>query len=133
MLLQEAGRPTRGRRRVLIVEDHPDGRESLCALLTLLGYEVDVAIDGFEGVDMALHHGYDAAIVDLGLPKLDGFQVARRIRHAQGRSIRLLAYTAYASDEAVKGANEAGFDAHMTKPANFTDLIAWLGTPGSTG
>jgi CheY-like chemotaxis protein len=117
---------------VLIVEDHADGRASLCALLTLLGYEVDVAIDGCEGVDMALHHNYDVAIVDLGLPKLDGFQVARLIRSAQGRSIRLLAYTAYASDEAVKSASEAGFDAHMTKPANFTDLIAWLGTPGST-
>jgi DNA-binding response OmpR family regulator len=102
-------------------------------LLTLLGYEVDVAIDGSEGVDMALHHDYDAAIVDLGLPKLDGFQVARRIRDVQGRAIRLLAYTAYSSDEAIKGANDAGFDAHMTKPANFTDLIAWLGTPVPTG
>ncbi len=132
MLLQEPRRPTRNR-KVLIVEDHADGRESLCALLALLGYEVDVATDGIEGVDKALHHDYDAAIVDLGLPKLDGFQVARRIRMAQGRSIRLLAYTAYASDEDVKDANDAGFDAHMTKPANFTDLISWLGTPGSTG
>ena len=124
MLLQESALATNKRCHVLIVEDNPDGRESLRLLLTLLGYDVEVAIDGSEGVEKALHDHFDVAIVDLGLPKLDGFQVARRIRRALGQDIRLVAYTAYdPEDELIQ---DAGFDAHLVKPASVEDLLPWL-------
>jgi CheY-like chemotaxis protein len=124
MLIHECPRATNKRCHILIVEDNPDGRESLRLLLTLLGYDVEVATEGSEGVEKALHDHFDVAIVDLGLPKLDGFQVARQIRRALGEHIRLIAYTAYdPEDELVR---DAGFDAHLVKPANVQDLLPWL-------
>jgi CheY-like chemotaxis protein len=126
MLLQESALATNMRCHVLIVEDNPDGRESLRLLLTLLGYDVEVAIDGSEGVEKALHDHFDVAIVDLGLPKLDGFQVARRIRRALGQDIRLVAYTAYDPEDAAEQVRDAGFDAHLVKPANLQDFLPWL-------
>ena len=92
---------------VLIIEDNADGRESLRMLLSLLGYDVEVANDGAEGVTKALDDHFDVAIVDLGLPKLNGCQVARQLRLVLGTSIRLLAYTAYDSPETVKEVKEA--------------------------
>ncbi|SRR5260370_34474559 len=124
MLLQESAWTTNKRCHVLIVEDNPDGRESLRLLLTLLGYDVEVAIDGSEGVEKALHNHFDVAIVDLGLPKLDGFQVARQIRRALGQDIRLVAYTAYDSEDEL--VHDAGFDAHLVKPASVQDFLPWL-------
>jgi CheY-like chemotaxis protein len=111
---------------VLIIEDNPDGRESLRLLLTLLGYDVDVASDGREGVQKALADQFDVALVDLGLPKLDGYQVARQIRRALGEHIRLVAYTAYDLEDEPEQLRQAGFDAYLIKPANLTDLIPWL-------
>ena len=66
--------------RVLVIEDHPDGRESLRVLLGLWGYQVEVASDGLVGVEKALSWRPDAAIVDINLPVLDGHEAARRIR-----------------------------------------------------
>jgi CheY-like chemotaxis protein len=125
-MLKEPPKSTATRCHVLIVEDNPDGRESLRWLLTLLGYDVEVANDGSEGVEKALHDDFDVAIVDLSLPKLNGYQVAQRLRRALGQRIRLIAYTAYDHDDAVRQVHEAGFDAHLVKPANLEDLLPWL-------
>jgi len=104
-------------RDVLIVEDNPDGRESLRMLLELLGYRVEVAQDGYEGVEKALTHHPKVGLIDIGLPGLDGYEVARRLRSALGRSIVLIAHTAYTQPEDRARALEAGFDALLGKPA----------------
>jgi CheY-like chemotaxis protein len=119
-----------GPRRVLIVEDYEDGRQALCLLLQLLGYDVDVAVDGLDGVDKGLAKHPDLAIIDLNMPRLDGYGVARRLREAFGGDIVLLACTAYDYPEARQQVVEAGFDAHLVKPLDLDQLACWL--QGST-
>ena len=113
-------------RRVLVVEDNPDGRESLRLLLLLLGHEVDTAADGAEGVEKALEVRPDVAIVDIGLPRLNGYEVARRIRAARGDTILLIACTAYDHPDARRRVMESGFDAHLVKPMEISELLPWL-------
>jgi signal transduction histidine kinase/ActR/RegA family two-component response regulator len=108
--------------RVLVVEDSPDNRETLQDLLEEYGHEVHVALDGAEGVDRALALRPDVAIVDIGLPQLDGFEVARRVRAAVGSQIVLLALTGYGQPEDRTRAAAAGFDAHLTKPLDLDAL-----------
>jgi CheY-like chemotaxis protein len=112
--------------RVLIVEDNQDSRDSLRILLELLGHEVDVAADGVEGIYKALTWRPVVALVDVGLPMLDGYQVAQCIRTVLGRSIFLVAHTGYGQPEDRRRALEAGFDAHLVKPVNWLELNRWL-------
>lgn len=119
-------RAPRAARHVLLIEDNPDGREALRLLLSLLGYEVDVATDGAEGLSKGLEMHPDVAIVDIGLPKLDGYQVGQRLRQALGRSVTLVAYTAYEEDPEDRRAAEAGFDAWLVKPVELHMLTPWL-------
>ena len=109
-------------RNVLVVEDNPDARESLQALLQLEGHKVDVAADGLEAVERALTGKPELAIIDIGLPGMDGFEVARRLRAAFGRGIFLVALTGYGQPEDRRKSAEAGFDAHLTKPAGLPAL-----------
>lgn len=113
-------------RHVLLIEDNPDGREALRLLLSFLGHHVDVAGDGIAGVQQALAHHPDIAIVDIGLPGLDGCQVAQRIRAALGHDIILIAYTAYDDVYTKQRVIEAGFDAHLVKPIELSELAPWL-------
>jgi CheY-like chemotaxis protein len=113
-------------RFVLVVEDNLDGRETLRTLLELFGHHVEAAEDGIEGVQKALAHHPDVALIDIGLPRLDGFEVARQIRAALGRRIKLIAYTAYDQPETNQRIREAGFDAHLVKPVNLELLLGWL-------
>ena len=105
-------------RRVLIVEDHPDARESLRLLLECWGHQVEVAADGLRGIQVALAWKPEVAIVDIGLPLLDGYEVARQLRAALDAPIRLIALTAYRTPEDIRRAHEAGFDIHLAKPAD---------------
>ena len=112
-------------RRILIVEDGADTRESLAMLLSGWQHEVLVAANGPEGVQRALELNPDVAIIDIGLPGFDGYEVARRIRGAArtaARDMRLIALTGYgqASDRA--RAIEAGFDVHLLKPVDPASL-----------
>ena len=103
--------------RVLVVEDNKDAREMLQASLELEGHEVHVASTGPEGVEAALRLLPDVAIIDLGLPELDGYGVVRAIRAAPaGAGLRLIALTGYGQLEDRQRAIEAGFDAHVAKP-----------------
>ena len=104
-------------RRILVVEDQPDSRESLRVLLELWGHEVREAGDGLEGVEKALSWGPDAAVVDIGLPLLDGWQVARRVRDLLHDGILLIALTGYNRPEDRERSVQAGFDFHLGKPA----------------
>jgi CheY-like chemotaxis protein len=113
-------------RRVLVIEDNPDGRETLRLYLEMLGHSVEVAEDGLEGVRRALASRPDAAIVDLGLPRLNGYEVARQLRAALGDSIVLIAHTGYSRAEDRRRSYEAGFDVHFVKPVDLDELCYWL-------
>jgi two-component system, sensor histidine kinase len=90
-------------RLILVIEDNEDGRESMRLLLSLLGHRVEVAADGEEGVRKALESRPDVAIVDINLPRLNGYEVARRLRQALGRSITLIAHTAKGKTRRIGG------------------------------
>ncbi len=117
--------------RILIIDDNVDGRESLRLLLTLLGFRVETAADGAEGVRKALSGRPHVALVDIGLPVLDGNEAARRIRAALGRRVVLVACTAY--DEGYRGGRvgESPFDAWLVKPVALKDIMHWLRTAGA--
>jgi CheY-like chemotaxis protein len=103
--------------RILLVEDNDDAREMLTALLTLERHDVITASDGPGGVEAALRLAPDVALVDIGLPGLSGYEVARRIRAAAPvRPIKLIALTGYGQSEDMRRAREAGFDLHLVKP-----------------
>lgn len=113
------------RRRVLIVEDNADARESLRTVLELSGHEIYEAEDGPGGVEQALALRPDMALIDIGLPSLDGYEVARQIRSAPaGREMFLIALTGYGQPRDRQQAREAGFDAHLVKPVDFQRLSA---------
>jgi signal transduction histidine kinase/ActR/RegA family two-component response regulator len=115
-------------RRVLIVEDNADAREMLRRWLELAGHDVRVAVDGPSGVAAALASAPDVALIDLGLPGLDGYEVARRIRaSAPGAAVRLVAVTGYGQQEDRARAHAAGFDAHLVKPVDVAQLADVLG------
>jgi CheY-like chemotaxis protein len=111
---------------ILVVEDNRDLRDSLKCLLELLGHRVEVAPDGVEGVQRALELRPRLALVDIGLPRLDGYQVARRLRKAFGREILLVAYTAYGDPNDRVQALQAGFDLHLVKPLDWELFAPWL-------
>jgi signal transduction histidine kinase/DNA-binding response OmpR family regulator len=121
-----AMRPSRST-RILIVEDNDDARESLRLMLELDGHDVLTAATGEDGLDRALAHGPAIALVDLGLPGLDGFEVARRLRAVpQGADMHLVAITGYGQPTDRARTRAAGFDAHLVKPVDPTKLRAIL-------
>lgn len=113
-------------RHVLLIEDSEDNREMMRELLEMEGFRVDVAADGEAGVEQAIALRPSVAIVDIGLPTLDGYEVARRVRAALGQGIRLVALTGYGDPEDVERTSAAGFDAHLTKPVALERLEAIL-------
>jgi signal transduction histidine kinase len=117
-----AAGPAAAVRHVLIIEDNADGRESLRTLLKLLGHRVEVAASGLEGVEAALTNRPELALIDIGLPDLDGFQVAEQVRAALGSAIVLVALTGHGQPEDRRRAHEAGFNAHLVKPVQLEAL-----------
>ncbi len=104
-------------RRVLVVDDNADNRETMELLLTIHGHTIELAVDGEEAVEKALQGGHDVAFVDIGLPKLNGYEVAAAIRQQPGGTrIVLIALSGYGQPEDKQRAMQAGFDAHLTKP-----------------
>ena len=103
---------------VLIVEDNEDSRELLAAILKKRGHRVFTAEDGPSGVEAALSRRPRVLLVDIGLPGLDGYGVARQVRAGLGKSVYLVAITGYGQPEDRRRALEAGFDMHLTKPVD---------------
>ena len=115
----EAAQPVleRRRRRIVVVEDNPDIRETLRMLLHLWGHEVTMASDGRSGVDRVLQERPDVALIDVGLPGMSGYDVARAIRAGiPSGDIRLIAVTGYGQPSDRELAMQAGFDTHLLKP-----------------
>ncbi len=105
--------------RILLVEDNPDAAESMRMLLELLGHRVRVAADGIAALDAARANVPDVMLVDIGLPGVDGYEVARRIRKDPAlKDVVMVALTGYGRDEDKQAAMAAGFDYHLVKPVN---------------
>lgn len=113
------------KRRIVIVEDSGDSREMLRYLLEHAGHAVHEAADGPSGLRIILELRPDIALVDVGLPGLDGYEVARRVRADEaGRAVRLVALTGYGLPDDLRRSEGAGFDAHLVKPVDPTRLAA---------
>ncbi len=109
--------------RILIVEDNADSRDMLSTLLEIYGYQVAAAEDGKKGLEMLQTDKFDLALVDIGLPGIDGYEVARTIRRdPQHMGIRLVALTGYGAAADRAAVKEAGFDDHLVKPLQREDL-----------
>lgn len=118
--------PGGARRHVLLVEDSADNREMLQDLLELDGHRVDVALDGLEAVRQGVALKPDIAIIDIGLPGIDGYEVAQRLRSELGQDIVLIALTGYGRPEDREKATRAGFNLHLIKPVGLPELEAAL-------
>jgi signal transduction histidine kinase/CheY-like chemotaxis protein len=113
--------------RVLVADDNTDSAELLSLLFSQLGCEVTVAHDGAEAVRTAQSFRPDLAILDIGMPVLDGYEAARTIRaEAAGRRLTLVAMTGWGQEDDRRRARDAGFDQHLLKPADFEKLAALL-------
>jgi PAS domain S-box-containing protein len=122
-----APRPEQAGKRILVVDDNHDAAESLRLLLELQGHEVRLAGDGQAGLAMAQAFRPEVLLLDIGLPILNGYEVARLIRQeAWGQAMCLVALTGWGQAKDKKIAMEAGFDWHLTKPVNSADLEAIL-------
>jgi signal transduction histidine kinase/ActR/RegA family two-component response regulator len=116
-------------RQILLVEDNPDSRDTMRDLLERIGHHVAVAGDGPEAVQRALEHRPQVCIIDIGLPGIDGYEVARRLRIRLGEHVYLIALTGYGQPEDRRRAFDAGFDSHFTKPVDVRSICKLLAKP----
>jgi signal transduction histidine kinase len=123
-------------RSILIVEDNADSRDSLRQLLEMQGHRVEVAADGLEGLTRAVEMRPELALVDIGLPGMNGYELVERLRAGrENDGIFLVALTGYGSPEDRQRSRQAGFDAHLLKPvdpASLGRILATLAAPAST-
>jgi len=110
-------------RRVLLVDDNHDSAESLAALLRVLGHDVTAAYDGRGAIAAARLAQPELVLLDIGMPDMSGYEVARQLRAEPGlNATTLIALTGYGSDDDRRKSRAAGFDGHLVKPIDFEDL-----------
>ncbi len=113
-------------RRILIVDDNQDSAASLAMLLKIAGHVTQTAHDGLEALDVFASFNPDVVLLDIGLPKLNGYEVARRIRGGGADGVVLVALTGWGQEDDRRKSREAGFDGHQTKPVDFSALQGLL-------
>jgi CheY-like chemotaxis protein len=107
------------KRRILVVDDNKDSADSLSIMLKIIGMDVHTAYDGLEAVEAAAAFKPDVVLLDIGLPQLNGYEAARRIREQPwGKDMVLVAVTGWGQEEDRRRSQEAGFNAHMVKPVD---------------
>jgi signal transduction histidine kinase/ActR/RegA family two-component response regulator len=121
-----ASRQATNQLRVVLVEDNHDLRELTAELLVALGCSVELAGDGLDGLELIIASRPDIALVDIGLPRLDGFGVAREVRRRVGTAPLLVAVSGYGLEQDREEGRRAGFDRHVTKPLGSEQLRALL-------
>lgn len=127
----EGGERRRG--CVLVVDDHKDTARSLALLLEHFGYEVETAADGPRAVEAVCRRRPDFILLDLGLPGMDGYKVARRLRQEPGcRGTIIIAVTGYGQDEDRRRSRAAGIDHHLLKPVDPGVLLSLLSAPAAS-
>lgn len=120
------------KKRILVVDDNVDSAESLTTLLKLTGNETRAAFDGLQALESAATFQPDVILLDIGLPELNGYDVARKVREQPwGKDIILIALTGWGQNEDRRRSQEAGFDHHLTKPVDLPALKALLAQPRS--
>jgi len=118
--------------RILVVDDNRDASETLATLLRLTGHETRTAFDGKEAIAAAAQFRPDVVLLDIGLPRTNGYDVARHLRtQSWGRDAKLIALTGWGQDEDRRKSQEAGFDAHIVKPVDHAYLIQLLASLAS--
>jgi CheY-like chemotaxis protein len=123
---QQASRPTVSR-RILVVDDYPNAAESLARWLRRMGNEVHTALDGLEGVEAAEMFRPEVVLLDIGMPKLNGYEAAQRTRaQPWGKDIVLVALTGWGQAEDRQRTQAAGFDLHLVKPIDHSQLTGLL-------
>lgn len=130
----EDGRPAApAQRRILVIDDNRDAADSLALLLSLQGNEVRTAYDGLEAVEAAAVFQPDVVLSDIGMPRLNGYEAAHRIREqCRGRRVVLVATTGWGQEEDRRRSTQAGFDFHLVKPVDLAALERLLDTVGAT-
>jgi CheY-like chemotaxis protein len=128
-----AVRASAGHYRILLIDDDPDVAESLGLFLEILGHEVELASDGAAALDAARANVPDMMFVDIGLPEMDGYEVARRVRQdAAVKHVHLVALTGWSREQDKERALAAGFDCHLVKPVTpdaIRRVVARCGQP----
>ena len=111
---------------ILVVDDNEDAAASVAQMLTLSGHKVDVAYNGMSALAKVRAGCPEVVLCDIGLPELSGYDFAKAVRRECTRNIRLVAISGYAQPEDVRRSIEAGFDAHVAKPAQQAEIERWL-------
>jgi CheY-like chemotaxis protein len=115
-------------RRVLIVDDNLDSADSLAMLLNITGNKTFLAHDGVEALEAVEKYRPEVILLDIGLPKLDGHEVCRRVREQPwGKDIIIIALTGWGQDDDRRKSEEAGFNGHLVKPVDYDRLLELLG------
>jgi CheY-like chemotaxis protein len=126
--------PPAPRRRILVVDDNLDGANSLAMLLEIAGHETHQAHDGVEAIEAAERVRPDAVLLDIALPRMNGYEVCRRIRaQAWGKDLMMVALTGWGQDEDRQRSQEAGFNSHLVKPVDVDVLMKLLASLPSSG
>jgi DNA-binding response OmpR family regulator len=113
-------------RRILVVDDNADAADSLGMLLQVRGDDVRIAYDGLEALELAGTFNPEIVLLDIGMPKISGYDVARRLRETRGDSVFIVAISGWGQEDDRKRARESGFDHHFTKPVDFEALLALI-------
>ncbi len=117
------GTADRPKLRVLVVDDNRDSADTLAMMLRILGHESHTAYDGQDAVDRAASLSPDAVLLDIGMPRLNGYEAAAQIRQQPGGDqMLLIAATGWGQDEDRERTSAAGFDSHLVKPINHEEL-----------
>jgi CheY-like chemotaxis protein len=114
------------RHHILLVDDNVDARDTLAFAFGALGHQITTAADAFEALDRTDVSRPDVAVLDIGLPGIDGYELADRLRQRDGAGLALIAVTGYGQPEDKARAITAGFDAHFVKPVDFNQLVATI-------
>jgi CheY-like chemotaxis protein len=114
---------------ILIVDDNKDLATSLARLLRILGHDVEVVYDGYKGIETARSYRPRVVLLDIGLPNLDGYQVARTLRQEGFNDTIIIALSGYGQEEDRKRSREAGMDHHLTKPVDVNTIAQLINQP----
>jgi signal transduction histidine kinase/CheY-like chemotaxis protein len=116
-------------RKILVVDDNADAAQSLAVLLRLRGHDVQVALGGAEALEIADANVPELVFLDIGMPDIDGYEVARRLRSRFNSGMTLVALTGWGTEQDQRRSREAGFDHHLTKPVELAAVEAVMATP----
>ena len=129
---EEAPAQLTGNRRVLVVDDNQDAANSLSLMLRFMGNETKTAYDGIEAINMAASFRPHLILLDIGMPRLNGYDTARQIRQQPwGKDVVLVALTGWGQDDDRRKSDDAGFDSHVVKPIQLETLETLLSSLAS--